>query len=304
MAESKDKVNPDAHADMPNDQMNIAACLQKINSRLDKLDVLEKVMTEHISAQTEIVTLLTAKVNTLEARVDTLEDIVRENDAKIEDLEQNIATQEATIHVLRGEKEATEVRVNDLEQYSKRDNLVIDGLKFYVPYAVACREPLNGNHDDSEDDRLTPRDRDIMADNFVSFVQDCLEITMSTNDIVDIHVLTSKSNRKNPASSLSGRKVSNARTIVRFNNRRMRDRILVAARKLLKKKGKQIFVNEHLTKINSDIFKAARDAKRAGSIKNTWTKNCKIFISQRDDKVVMLRSISQLQRIIDRNIPV
>src|SRR5207248_3851333 len=59
--------------------------------------------------------------------------------------------------------------------------------------------------------------------------------------------------------------------IVRFNNRKARNKVY-SAKSQLKNSGKRIFINEHLTKMNSDIFFEARKLVREKKIFAAWTR--------------------------------
>ena len=275
----------------------ICASLQKINARLDKLDLLEKTLSEHILKQDE-------KVSKLNTKVDALNKLVQEKNDKITELEEKVADQGDVIGKILSDSQSADLRINELEQYSKRDNLVLEGLSYYVPlsYAQAAKNHVNVNADEllhnagqNEEENLSTSERDVMAQNFVSFAKDCLEVDMKTSDILDIHAITTT--KRKPQ---SGQKFTASLTIVRFNNRRIRDRVFAARTKLKNRpKGKEIYINEHLTRQNSEICKIARDAKKKEKIKDIWTINCKIYVRSIDGNVSVIRSLEQLQQLIN-----
>ena len=62
-----------------------------------------------------------------------------------------------------------------------------------------------------------------------------------------------------------------------------------------KLKGTGIYVNEHLTKRNADLARAARELRKAGKIQSTWTRDCKVFIKNGEGKIILVRSSADLQ---------
>ena len=57
--------------------------------------------------------------------------------------------------------------------------------------------------------------------------------------------------------------------------------------------------NEHLTKKNGEIARAARKLRKDGKIKSTWTRNCKVLIRLNGDtpeeaKAVTVRELKDL----------
>ena len=69
------------------------------------------------------------------------------------------------------------------------------------------------------------------------------------------------------------------KVIIRFVSRKSKVSVLSDARKL---KGTKIFINEHLTKKNAELAKTARDLKKAGKIAATWTRDCKVWVKNKD----------------------
>ena len=138
----------------------------------------------------------------------------------------------------------------------------------------------------SPGNRISPRDKSIMTQNFADFARARLGMGLLTREILDIHPL--------------GRKDSNAHTdkrpiIVRFNNRQLRDQVYRARTRL---RGSRIFINEQLTQRNAEIARAARDLKAKRLIRNTWTKNCQIYVQLNDGHTVMAKSMNHLNELV------
>ncbi len=85
--------------------------------------------------------------------------------------------------------------------------------------------------------------------------------------------------------------------IMRFVNRKHKMALLKQGKKL---KGMNVFIDEHLTKSNSEITKQAHYLKKMRKIQSTWTTSCKIFIklngTPEDAKVLMVRSMEDLKK--------
>lgn len=269
---------------------DIVACLKSMNVKLEKLDSIDRTMVEikrELDDQKHLVSDLTTRIETLESDVTTKQN-------KISNLEQSLKANANEILSLGKTVASFESRMNEQEQYSRRDNLVISGLKFNKPFNRAVnddadaaddafqpdRDPINGAVQVKQD--WSTGDRNIMAQNFIQTINQRMETAYSVQDILDIHSMRPKStNSANDGTNI----------VVRFNNRRTRDEIYFK-RKFLK--GSKIFINEHLTASNSKLFKAARDARSQHRIDNTWTKNCKIFIKKHNGTVSWLQHVSQL----------
>ncbi|KAK6191173.1 hypothetical protein SNE40_002911 [Patella caerulea] len=59
-----------------------------------------------------------------------------------------------------------------------------------------------------------------------------------------------------------------------------------------------IFINEDLTKVRSNLAFQARQLQKEKKIQSTWTSDGIIFIKKRDDRVVLIRTQKQLNQII------
>ena len=62
----------------------------------------------------------------------------------------------------------------------------------------------------------------------------------------------------------------------------------------LNNKAQKVYIDEHLTKVNAEIMKKARDLKRSGNIKDCWTFNCNMMVRTNDLKIVKLNDFSSL----------
>lgn len=64
--------------------------------------------------------------------------------------------------------------------------------------------------------------------------------------------------------------------------------------------GTNVFMNDHLTKMNEDIARKAMYPRKQNKIQNTWVTNCKIFIklngTPEEAKVLVIRSMEGLDK--------
>ena len=246
-------------------------------TKLDKLDELYKI--------TDTLSEITQSLNSLTTRITELENQSSEQQEIIRGLQKENADKSTKIR-------AMEEQMNDLEQYSRRENLVISGLHMIGSYASAAnRRSTENNPDDGSD--TSQQDKSIMAHNFTNFVKQRLHIDMNVNDINDIHPL-------GKPITINGK--STRRLIVRFNNRIIRDNIYYE-RLQLGRSG--IYISEQLTEKNSELFYQARKLRKAGKFKNTWTSHGAIMVRLPDvvengrpvsGKVVKIKSLDQLQK--------
>jgi hypothetical protein len=145
-------------------------------------------------------------------------------------------------------------RVDELERYSRSDNLIIRGLpESSAAERASAAPPL---HDGAT---LQDSHRSVEA-SVVSFVKDALKIDIQPTDISTAHRIK------------AGLKDTTRPVIVRFTNRRVRN-LVYGAKKLLKGTSSRIFVSEHLTKADSDLFFEARKLLQEKKIFAAWTQN-------------------------------
>lgn len=170
-----------------------------------------------------------------------------------------------------------EQRVDELEQYSRINNVVITGIEIRPrSYARAVARDIS-NGEPSELDALSVEQQ--VASYFES-----KGIDLDLEDIEACHPLPTRNSRP-PA------------VILRFISRKKKTSLLKQGRKL---KGTDVYINEHLTKRNAEIAKKARQLKKQGKIQQTWVSNCKIFIklngTPEEAKVLVVRKLDDLDK--------
>ena len=281
------------------DMNEIKAWLMKIDSRLDKLDdfgVAIETLQVRSAEHDEKLQDLTTRMLDVDAKSSNTV-------GKLDELSSTLEASCATIKQLESKLEIVSGKLHEYEQYSKRDNLIITGLRLVQPFSTVVKQPntmpndaVNGNaaqHQaiSEETTAWSPRERTIMAGNFVNFAKEKLGVHMQTSDIIDIHVLPNTARKT--AFSDQRKSTTSTRTIVRFSNRRVRDEVY-ASRTMLKRGNTNIYINEHLTPANSELFKKTRECKTAKKILNTWTNNGKVMVKLLNGSNKVVNNIQQL----------
>lgn len=166
-----------------------------------------------------------------------------------------------------------ESRVEDLEQYSRMNNIIMTGLKIKPrSFASAVTGTGEGGVPSEEDTHSAEQQ-------VVSFLQG-RGVHLDPEDLEACHALPSRHREAKPT------------IILRFANRKRKNELMKQGRNL---RGTDVYLNDHLTKKNSEIAGKARHLKRNKKIQGTWVRNCRVFIKLNNDKVVVIREIDELQ---------
>lgn len=163
--------------------------------------------------------------------------------------------------------EQLEMRMNDLEQYSRCKNIEIKGVE------------LTANEN--------------LKQVVVKIVSKMGVEEVSEKAIEVVHRVNNRNNRE-PKD-----------IIVQFKDREVRDRVIAKKREKIYNKditnGKNdnlIFVNEHMTTHNKQMFWEARNKCRDMNYKYVWTKDGKIFVrKQENERVFRIRNLEDLKKI-------
>lgn len=201
-----------------------------------------------------------------------LKDIVAKHEEEIAVLQEENAC-------LRVEMNAQHKRIQELESYSRIDNLIISGLEeSYASAAGSQTSTVNenagtGSENSAESEAV-----------FTRFCREKLNVDIKEADISICHRL-----KKGPKDRFRP-------MIVRFASRKVRQEVL-AARKNLRNASSRIFINEHLTAYSSKLFQSTRQLWKTNKIAGTWTWNCKIFAKKLDGRIVHISSEQDLTQI-------
>lgn len=171
-----------------------------------------------------------------------------------------------------------ERRVDDLEQYSRINDVIVTGLRIKPrSYANAVAADNNGGVPSEEETLSTERQ--------VASFLGANGIFLEVNDLEACHPLPRRGNEAKPA------------VILRFANRKKKIALMKLRSKL---KGTDVYLNDHLTRRNAEIAKRARHLRRLKKIQSTWVSNCRIFVlpngSPDEAKVIVIRDLSELDR--------
>lgn len=156
-------------------------------------------------------------------------------------------------------------KVDELEQYSKKEDLIFRGVPDF--------------QDDDIDSRI------------IQVIERDLGVPVSSQDISIAHKLPkNKYDRNNPI-------------IVRFSNRKKKNQVYQARRVLRNRQENQpkIIVHEHLTRRNADLLKRARLLIPKGYAEFVWTNNCQILVRMpsQNNQMGIVKNIKSVQDILD-----
>lgn len=186
------------------------------------------------------------------------------------------------IKLLETENASIRLRVDELENYSRMDNLIIHGLP------ESSYAELSSDSSVSQD-TPTQTNQETLK-NVLNFCQARLGLDVEKSDISIAHrIPRGKHDKHRPI-------------IVRFSSRQARNSLL-AARKSLRTSNSTsshsgtaaIFINEHLTKSNAHIFSRTRVLAKEKKIHSTWTANGLVFIRRTDSTTEKPKKISSLK---------
>lgn len=207
---------------------------------------------------------------------------------KLPQLCENITKLTQTISALQAENKMKDKRiseleskVNTMEQYSRLDNLIISGIhtghRTYARAAVA--------HDDVAGNENVPEEEKESLETKVLGVLQSFDIPISAGDISTCHTLKTKPGSKGPAP-----------VIIRLLSRKTKVAVLRKARSLKNDANfRNIYINEHLTSINSEIAYKARQLKKNKKIAATWVQNCTVYIKVNEgDRPKVISNIHEL----------
>ena len=156
-------------------------------------------------------------------------------------------------------------RLDDMDAYTRSDNLIIRGLPERTAAERASAAPALDDATSSLKEGSGSVETTVLA-----FCNDVLGVKLESRDISIAHRLkAAKNDRVRPV-------------IVRFVNRKTRNAVY-GARKLLKNSNEPIFISEHLSKAASDLFYDARKMLKEKKIHGTWTQNGQVHVKFSSD---------------------
>ena len=194
-------------------------------------------MQDEISAMRKDMAMIINQQKQISAQQERIESLMSE----IKSLREDKAKQEAKIEFL-------ENRVDDLEQYTRAENLVISGLPTTpMTYSQAASNSEEKNEDASQETNTTIENQ-------------VIEFLKTNNITLDPHSVSA-------CHTLGGRqKVKVKEDILQQSIKQLQD--------------SDVYVNEHLTTKNGRLAKLARMLKkdRTTAISKTWTRNGRVYV--------------------------
>lgn len=185
-------------------------------------------------------------VGRLEAAIETMKQVITEKDATISQLTDQLKEKDEAITDLKKELAGVHVRCEELEQYSRRNSVRVQGIP--------------------EEDREDAIHKALeLANGKLN-----LNPPLLSSDIDRAHRVGSPRTDGRPRSLL-----------IKFATYQQRFR-LMKNRYLLK--NTPVFINEDLTRYRSKLLYEARALKRAGKINELWTFDGRIHVKIGDDR--------------------
>jgi len=183
-----------------------------------------------------------------------------------------------TVAELQQNLTAANEKIEALENYTRKDNLIIDGLPL-VSYAEAASSGT------------TSESSEVTEESVLKFANTALQVPLQKSDISIAHRMGKPQNNSPP------------RIIVRFTNRAARNAMYGARRKLRdyqEQNGMKIYVNEDLTAHTADLFRRARQMVKQKRFHSCWTSGGTVYVKKtfdRDSRPIKLSLSSDLQSL-------
>lgn len=192
-----------------------------------------------------------------------IHDDMKERQKKMElqllNMDKQLKSKDETIAMLERNELNMKQEINELKQRSRFNNIIIKGIP-------------------------GKKDEDILK--VVTDLGNKIGIMNAANDIQRCHrVPTFDKTKTKPI-------------VVRLLNSRTRDE-WIQAYKNKKLWNEKIYVNEHLTPENFQLFLEAKKQGKSNNIKFVWTKDCKIFMRKSENsKVKVIKKLEDIDYII------
>lgn len=173
-----------------------------------------------------------------------------------------------------------ETRVEQLEAYTRVDNLIIHG----IPESYAEKTTAGITADTVPGESVQNTESAVLQ-----LFSEKLSLNLSPADISVCHRLK-KLNQKAPFRPV----------IVRFTNRKARSAVLAAKKRLRQRQDcGGIYINEHLTNAAGKLFATAREVLKNRKIGSAWTWNGRVYIKLLDEQTILnIKSAADLQRFM------
>lgn len=284
---------------------------EKMNTKsnsceLVSIKVIDRLLDEKLKIFQTVVDELKQSNNILLNRISQVEEKCSKVTEELHSFKDSVKNEQTKVNKERAElvakciqqEEGNQIlmkKLHALESYSRRDNLVISGLP-YSSYSEATTASLPSSSSIQQNDDYRENDAATEAA-VVDFCRGMLGVEISPNDISIAHripVRAQQQQRRNNNNRSSSAASGPAPVLIRFANRKVRDRVY-KARLLLKSNGCRIYVNEHLTQETQKLLFEVRQKIASKQAFSCWTKNGSVFYKKsRDGQPIHLSDITEL----------
>uniref|UniRef100_A0A8D8XMK6 FP protein C-terminal domain-containing protein n=1 Tax=Cacopsylla melanoneura TaxID=428564 RepID=A0A8D8XMK6_9HEMI len=202
-----------------------------------------------------LLTKMNSKIEDMEKKMNRVLQVVEGQKEKIGKLEKELAKEKEENKKMREEFAESKEMISELQQRQRLNNIIINGVK-------------------------QERNEDVYK--IIETLGNRLGIVDCMKDVQTAHrVGTLAKNKIKPI-------------VVRLSNSSTRDKWTAAfrAKQLWKEK---VYINEHLTKSNQDLFYNAKKLKQVNGYKFVWVKDCKIRIRKNEtSRIYVIRTLKDL----------
>ena len=202
---------------------------------------------------------------------------------KLAKVEQDIVELQTENTQLKAVNTDVTKRLNDLETFTRRENIIISGLPEGSFAEVASASSGSTTTDMAQESSSVAVEQTV-----INFCHEKLNINIGHGDISVAHRLK------------KGSRDTVRPILVRFISRNVRDGIM-RAKKALKTSGdpedKKIFISDHLTNETAMLFFEARKRVRSKHLFSTWTMKGKVYVKMTaapTEKPKLVTSITDL----------
>lgn len=249
---------------------------------------LERTLDELIEALLDS-RLVTALSNALGPKIDEvlqrhlapIQTAVRELREETTRLERDRAALTASVTEVMTENRTLISRLEEIERYTRRDNIIISGLP-EGSYSEAGSQAAGSSTDDQPIESSAITEKTVLK-----LFNESMGLNLTATDIAIAHRLK-KSSRE------QFRPI-----IVRLANKRIRDAILRAKKSLRNDTHNQnIYISEHITQAASKLLFEARQLVKSKRIASAWTMNGRVLIKIKvtDTKGVLIKTSDDLPK--------
>lgn len=186
-----------------------------------------------------------------------------------ERVQQSIRAKDKEIKELREEICSLKKDQDELNAYSRREDLIIKNLEVKESYSDRARGTPSSEHSEN------------VKRAFVDFTKEKLGVDVPMTSISTAHSLPKKS-------------TGPPTYIVRFTNRDHRNMVFEKKWRL---KGQGIYIEEHVTKDCSELLYKARVLKRSKKILDCSTRNCRAVVKTLDGRWITINSVTDIDRL-------